>query len=775
MRPLSILTGCLAIALTACGTPAGNPNDDLVLRYDAPAAIWEETLPLGNGRLGAMPYGHPAAERIVLNEESMWSGSPQQTDNPEAAAWLPKIRRLLAEGRNAEAQTMMYRRFTCNGGGGSVPAFGTYQTLGLLELDFAVDTACVKGYSRRLSLRNAVAETEFSAAGTHYRYEYFVSMADDVVAVAIESDDAALDFTATLSRPERAEVTAEGRSIRMRGTLDSGSEAIGVSYAAEMRILAEGTVAAEGRRLRISGCNRVVLLLTAATDYNTLDIDARTTAILDAAEKISYTELRARHTAAHRELFDRVEIDLGQQPAELTTDRRIERFAVEEDPALAALYMQYGRYLLIASAARATLPPNLQGIWADGCACPWNGDYHLNINVQMNHWPLEPGNLAELAEPLTDYVESIVESGRRSARVFYDAPGWCAHVLANVWQFTSPAENPEWGATNTGGAWLTLHLWEHYLYTRDLEYLRRVYPVMKGAAEFLQSLLMEEPSHGWLVTAPTTSPENGFYMPDDPDRVIYVCMGSTMDTQIARELFGAVARAAKELGIDDEFAGTLTETAAKLPPMRVADGGYLMEWLEDYREMDVHHRHVSHLFGLYPASQITRRTPELLDACRCTLERRGDAGTGWSRAWKICFWARIGDGDRALKLLRSLLQPAITEHGRRGGTFPNLFCSHPPFQIDGNFGGAAGIMEMLLQSHDGEITLLPALPTAWNEGSYRGLKARGDVEVSCRWRDGRPTEATLRSGTSQRITLRLPDGSVREVECPAGRTVKLKL
>lgn len=762
------------MALAACGTPAGDGAAGLALRYDAPAAIWEETLPLGNGRLGAMPYGRPAAERIVLNEESMWSGSRQQTDNPEAAAWLPEIRRLLTEGRNAEAQEMMYEHFTCNGGGGSVAAFGSYQTLGLMELDFDVDTAQVAGYSRRLSLRDAVAETSFTAAGTSYRYEYLVSMADDVVAVAVESDGAPLDFTATLSRPERAEVTAEGRSVSMRGTLDSGSDAPGVSYAAEMRILAEGTVRPDGRRLHVSGCNRAVILLTAATDYNTHDIDARTTAILDAAESIPYPELRRRHTAAHRELFDRVEIDLGPQDTALTTDRRIERFAEEENPALAALYMQYGRYLLIASTARGTLPPNLQGIWADGCVCPWNGDYHLNINVQMNHWPLEPGNLAELAEPLTAYVESIAGSGERSARVFYDAPGWCAHVLANVWQFTSPAENPAWGATNTGGAWLTLHLWEHYLYTRDEEYLRRVYPLMKGAAEFLQSLLIEEPSHGWLVTAPTTSPENGFYMPGDPDRAIYVCMGSTMDTQIARELFGAVAEAAATLGIDGEFAASLLATSAEMPPMQVSEGGYLMEWLEDYRETDIHHRHVSHLFGLYPASQITRRSPELIDACRRTLDRRGDAGTGWSRAWKICFWARIGDGDRALKLLRSLLQPAITEHGHRGGTFPNLFCSHPPFQIDGNFGGAAGIMEMLLQSHDGEIALLPALPSAWREGSYRGLKARGGVEVSCRWRDGQPEEATLRSDAAQRVKLRLPDGSVREAECPAGRTVRVK-
>ncbi|MDE5636882.1 MAG: glycoside hydrolase family 95 protein, partial [Alistipes sp.] len=381
MRHLSTLAASLAAILAACGTQPAERLDDLVLRYDAPASVWEQTLPLGNGRLGAMPYGRPAAERIVLNEESMWSGSRQQTDNPEAAAWLPEIRRLLAEGRNAEAQEIMYAHFTCNGGGGSAPAFGSYQTLGLMEIDFDVDTAQVAGYSRRLSLRDAVAETSFTAAGTSYRYEYLVSMADDAVAVAVESDGAPLDFTATLSRPERAEVTAEGGSVRMSGTLDSGSDAAGMSYAAEMRIIAEGSVATDGRRLHVSDCNRAVILLTAATDYDTPDYDTRISEILDVAESIPYPELRRRHTAAHRELFDRVEIDLGPQDAALTTDRRIERFAEEEDPALAALYMQYGRYLLIASTARGTLPPNLQGIWADGCVCPWNGAYHMHINV----------------------------------------------------------------------------------------------------------------------------------------------------------------------------------------------------------------------------------------------------------------------------------------------------------------------------------------------------------------------------------------------------------
>ncbi len=774
MRHLRLLLISL-LGLVGC-TPAQRPNDELTLWYDRPAERWEEALPLGNGRIGAMPHGGITSERITLNEETMWYGSPQDVANPEAAEWLPQIRALLLEGRNAEAQEMMYRHFVCRGEASVDPAYGSYTTLGelLIEME-GLDPEAGSDYRRDLSLRDAVATTSFYHHNTRYTRQYFTSMADNALIIRLKAEgDERLACNLSLRRDE-AVTTSLDNELRMEGRLASGSERYpGVSYVAKAVVTGDGVIEATDDALRIREATEVMIRLSAATDYNGTAPHEAVEEVLATVADRSFEALFEAHRTAHRSLFDRVELDLGKQPHHLTTDRRIERFAEGEDPALAALYMQYGRYLLIASTHHATLPPNLQGIWANQRICPWNGDYHLNINIQMNHWPLEVGHLPELIEPLTRYVEQLAASGEHTARTFYRAPGWCAHVLANAWGFSAPSEDPSWGATNTGGAWLSLHLWEHYRYTLDREYLERIYPLLKGASEFLLNILIEEPSHGWMVTAPTTSPENGFYLPDDPHRILYVCMGSTMDTQIARELFGAVVRASQILGVDGDYADRLAATLILLPPNQISDGGYLQEWLEDYREMDPQHRHISHLFGLYPGSQILRSDTTLAEACRMTLERRGDGGTGWSRAWKIAFRARLGDGNRALKLLESLLQPAITPQGDRGGTFPNLFCSHPPFQIDGNFGGAAGIMEMLLQSHDTCIDLLPALPEAWSEGSYRGLMARGGIEVDCRWQEGQPQSVTLHSPTDQAIVLRLPDGSCHEVSCRANTPTTLR-
>ena len=442
---------------------------------------------------------------------------------------------------------------------------------------------------------------------------------------------------------------------------------------------------------------------------------------------------------------------------------------------MAALYYNYGRYLLISSTRPGSLPPNLQGLWANGVSTPWNGDYHTNINIQMNHWPLEQAGLSELYQPLTTLMERLIPSGEASARTFYgdEADGWVLHMMTNVWNYTAPGEHPSGGATNTGGAWLCAHLWEHYLYTQDKDYLRRIYPVLKGAARFFSSTTVQEPSHGWLVTAPTSSPENSFYVPGDSVTPVSICMGPTMDVQLLTELYINVIAAARLLDCDADYVAKLEADLKRFPPMQISKEGYLQEWLEDYKEVDVHHRHVSHLYGLHPGNLISpESTPELAEACRMTLNRRGDEGTGWSRAWKINFWARLGDGNRAWKLFKSLLHPAVdaATGGHGSGTFPNLFCSHPPFQIDGNYGGAAGVGEMLLQSHEGFIHLLPALPDSWTTGNFRGMRVRGGASIDLDWKDGRATRAVVTALVPGKFTVKMPASTVRAEVKVGGHT-----
>lgn len=778
---LSIIS-IITLLMLSCETKELVPyhtNDDLLLWYDEPAKMWEECLPLGNGRIGMMPSGGVQTDYIGLNEGTMWSGGVQYTDNPEALEWLPRIRELLIEGDNRRAEELMYRYFTCSGGGSASPEYGCYQILAnmLVETDIPED-AQLSNYRRDLRLRDAIATTSFTADGVDYYREYFTSFGDNVAVVKYTAS-APTDYRLRLFRSECATICVEDSSIVIYGELNSGSDKPGVGYYARLCVVTDGVVATEGERLSISGAKEFVLYLSAATTYAVSEPKDEVNALLDKALSRDYTAIKSEHAVNYGTLFNRVSIDLGPQRLDAPTNRRIEEYAQSgDDVSLAALYAQYGRYLLISSAYKAVLPPNLQGIWAAGVWTPWNGDMHLNINQQMNHWPLEVGNLGELIEPLTRYVEGLAQAGEHTARHFYDAEGWCAHILANAWNFTSPSEDPSWGATNTCGAWIALHLWEHYLYSGDVAYLERVYPIMRGAAQFLRSILIEEPKSGYLVTAPTTSPENGFYLSEEDARrgaVTHICMGSTMDNQITREIFGAVVAAANILGYDSAVVEDLSSASLRLAPTRISSDGRIMEWLEEYREAEPEHRHVSHLFGLYPAAQITHSTPELMKAARRTLEVRGDAGTGWSRAWKICFWARIGDGDRAERLLRSLLEPAIDAGGVHGGTYPNLFCSHPPFQIDGNFGGAAGVMEMLLQSHDGVIDILPSLPSTWHSGSYQGLCARGGVVVDCQWSNGRVERVGLLTKSDCHVIIRLPDGALHSVKCHAHKHREIEL
>lgn len=765
------------LALLAVGAFSINASDanlppETTLWYTAPAAQWEETLPVGNGRMGMMPYGNPFHEHVVLNEISMWSGSEASYDNAEASKSLPEIQRLLKEGRNREAQELMYSTFVPTMPEGNT--YGTYQMLADLniDLDYGSGTHDVEGYRRHLDLTEACAYTAYSIGGTDFVQECYVPRGSDVMIYRISgSRPGAVNFTASLSRPERGDVSQAGHNrLMLSGALDSGAaDKEGMKYALSAGLAAYGSEAVctgTDSTLSVRGADEAYIVMGAATDYlyGARYATAAEHAVGDAIARGGMDRLKAEGIRAHRALLDRAGITLPRgKAAFMPTNRRIELFAQQSDPSLAALYYNYGRYLLICSTLPGCLPPNLQGLWANGVSAPWNGDYHTNINVQMNHWPAEPGNLSELHLPLADLVKRSVESGRHTAKVFYGphARGWVMHMMTNPWNYTAPGEHPSWGATNTGGAWLCAHLWEHYLYTADKQYLSGIYPVMKGAAEFFKSTMIREPKHGWLVTAPTSSPENTFYTGEDRTP-LSICMGPAMDSQLVRELYTNTAAAADSLGIDRLFADSLRHDIALLPPHRTGADGRLMEWLEEYEETDPQHRHVSHLYALHPGNQISAVTnPELAEACRLTLEKRGDEGTGWSRAWKINFWARLGDGNRAYKLFKSLLTPAYTaEHPDRhgAGTFPNLFCSHPPFQMDGNWGGTAGIGEMLLQSQDGFINLLPALPDEWNCGSLHGFKVRGGATVDASWDGGLLREATITGGPVADMRLRMPNG-----------------
>ncbi|MBQ8760651.1 MAG: glycoside hydrolase family 95 protein [Bacteroidales bacterium] len=753
-------------------------NSDMKFHFDEAATCWEETLPLGNGRLGIMPDGGVDKENIVLNDITLWSGKVADYSNPKAKESLSEIQRLLLEDKNYEAQELVYKTFTCsnkgsNWGNGALSNFGCFQTLGNITIDYIYkgDDLDERSYKRKLNLSNATSTTEFTMNDVNFKREYFVSRDADVAVVRLKADKSKMiSVDIQIDRPERVEKVTEENAIVMFGQLndgDNGNE--GIKYHSKLSVNNDGgDVQYVDNKIIVRNADELTLIFSSATNYKNDNYVASVDSLMDNAKSHSYKYLKKNHIKTYKELFDRVELDLGEAITDnLTIDDRLFDFQDENDPQLAALYFQYGRYLFISSTREDLLPPNLQGLWANTIQTPWNGDYHLNINVQMNHWLAEVCNLSELHKPLIEFTKGIVESGENTADVFYGAEGWTAHSICNLWGFTAPGEHPSWGATNTGGAWLCQHLYQHYLYTKDIEYLKEIYPVMKGAAEFFNSVMIEENEHSWLVTAPTSSPENSFYLPDG--KIASVCMGPTMDIQIITELYQNVITSAEVLGIDEEFAAMLKDNLKRFPPMQISEDGYLQEWLKDYEEPEIHHRHVSHLFGLHPGRLITKtQTPDLYEACKVSLNRRGDEGTGWSRAWKINFWARLHDGERAYKLFKNLMTPAMIGDRVGAGTYPNMFCAHPPFQIDGNFGGTAGIAEMLLQSHDGFIEVLPALPSAWKDGHFKGLCAENGAVVDCYWENGKVTKVRIESKIGGTYKLLLPDGTMKEIKLKKG-------
>jgi alpha-L-fucosidase 2 len=760
--------------IVSCQTGYKNQSNH-VLWYDNPAVEWTDALPVGNGRIGGMIFGGTQTERLQVNEESLWGGSNIPNNNPGALEHLPEIRRKILDGDIPEAFELAEKYIA------GVPGkLRSYQVLGDIYFHFQDTGAIITNYRRELDLETGIAQVEYYRDGNHLEYELFSSSPDDVMVLRMKSEKlGGLNMGITMKRIRDAEIKAEDNSLVMIGqVMDQDDPMLGPGgehmkfYARLVPAKFDGNIEINNDSLILSGGTELTLLFTAATDYNirgmnfdrSLDPEAICEAILNAAGNKGCRKLKKNHLSEHTAMFNRVSFSLTDDNSldTLPTDKRLERFkAGADDPALITTYFQYGRYLLMGASRRpARLPSNLQGIWNKDWWAPWGSDYHVNINIQMNYWPAEVCNLSETVEPLVDFMEQITVPGAITAKEVYGARGWTLHHTTDVFGKTAVLDGVYWGMFPLGGAWMTLPLWRHFEYTMDTSYLReRAYPIMKGSAEFIQTFLFED-DEGYLVTAPTYSPENSYIDPVS-GKEFKLTYAPTMDIQIIREVLTNMQKAAAILKTDDELIAQLQKTMDRLPTVRIGSNGTIMEWIKDYQEFEPGHRHMSHLFGLHPGSQITPETPELFEAARKTLERRlanGGGHTGWSRAWIISFYARLLDGDECYKHLRALLEKS---------TLANLFDNHPPFQIDGNFGGTAGIAEMLLQSQNGIIHVLPALPTAWPKGSIKGLKARGNFNVDISWEDGLLSKVTILSVSGTPLKLAYRD-QIIELDTRAG-------
>ncbi len=782
----------LLIALvTMISFSCSSQNNDLKLWYDTPASQWTDALPLGNGRLGAMVFGTPAQERIQINEETIWGGGPHNNVNYAAKDGLDKIRQALWEGRRSDAQAL------CDEYISSKSAHGMpYQTAGSLMLDFDGITDFTD-YYRELDINRAVALTRFKANGTEYTRECFVSLPDQVIVMRLTaSAKGAITFKASYNLPYRDDriiarsAQADGKQATMtiscKGDDHEGIEGK-IRFTDKTLIVPQGgQVKADGNTIAVSDADAVTIYISIGTNFvnyqsvsgNENEAADRWIEPLDKGKK-KYDKMLADHISAYKKQFSTVTLDLGtNEQSNLPTDKRVAQFATTFDPQMVELYFQFGRYLLICCSQPGGQAANLQGIWNESRQAPWDGKYTTNINVEMNYWPAYVCGIPQTFDPFLQLVKDCAEHGKETAAM-YGCRGWTLHHNTDIWRSTGAVDGAYNGMWPTGAAWFCSQIWDGYLFNQDPNYLKEIYPIMKSACEFFIDFLVEEPVSGnkYLVIAPSYSPENAPHVQDVLGKGnITTVFGATMDNQMMADLFGNTIEAAALMGENAAFVDTLKNIQSRLAPMKIGKWGQLQEWFEDWDDPKDNHRHVSHLWGMYPGRQITADgTPDLFKAVRTSLEARGDESTGWSMGWKVCLWARLLDGDHAYKLIQDQLKPARSRgFGGSGGTYNNLFDAHPPFQIDGNFGCTAGIAEMLVQSHTGKIVLLPALPSVWKDGTVKGLQCRGGfILEELTWKDGKPATVKVRSNAGGKLNITW-NGKDQTLDTKSGKVYTIK-